>query len=241
MDYANQVIKIYPDHKGAVLLIARVFIAQGKKLLALDLIETSSRNVVSSEEISFERVKLILSISGARAALPAAKELANNFEKNPLIYKMLAEIQSELGDHKNASDSAEKSIQLNPRQPDLYHLIGKLKKETGDLDQAIHFLKEALQYQPDSLDIYYDLSQAYVDKREFLLALGVYEQIIKKAPGDYQPYYSAAMIQRDIKNYQEAEKMLRKAADLAPNDLNIRRQLGAVIALNLVHNKQEAG
>jgi hypothetical protein len=34
--------------------------------------------------------------------------------------------------------------------------------------------------------------------------------------------------------------MLRQAAELAPEDLNIRRQLAAIIALNLVHNAQEA-
>jgi hypothetical protein len=31
--------------------------------------------------------------------------------------------------------------------------------------------------------------------------------------------------------------MLRRASALAPNDLNIHRQLGAVVALNLVHNR----
>jgi hypothetical protein len=32
--------------------------------------------------------------------------------------------------------------------------------------------------------------------------------------------------------------MLRRAAALAPNDLSIHRQLGAVVALNLVHNRR---
>ena len=33
--------------------------------------------------------------------------------------------------------------------------------------------------------------------------------------------------------------MLRSASEMAPEDLNIRRQLGAIVALNLVHNAQE--
>ena len=44
---------------------------------------------------------------------------------------------------------------------------------------------------------------------------------------------------RELKDYVGAEAMLRRAAELSPQDLNIRRQLGAVIALNLVHNSQE--
>jgi len=34
---------------------------------------------------------------------------------------------------------------------------------------------------------------------------------------------------------------LRKAANLAPKDRNIQRQLAAIIALNLVHHPHEVG
>jgi Flp pilus assembly protein TadD len=45
---------------------------------------------------------------------------------------------------------------------------------------------------------------------------------------------------KNARDYAKAEALLRKAAELAPNDLNVRRQLGAVIALNLVESSQEA-
>jgi hypothetical protein len=32
--------------------------------------------------------------------------------------------------------------------------------------------------------------------------------------------------------------MLRRAAELAPEDITIHRQLAALVALNLVHNRQ---
>ena len=44
----------------------------------------------------------------------------------------------------------------------------------------------------------------------------------------------------DSKDYAGSEAMLRRAVDLSPNDSVMRRQLVAIIALNLVHNKQEA-
>jgi hypothetical protein len=37
-----------------------------------------------------------------------------------------------------------------------------------------------------------------------------------------------------------AERMLQQAAKLDPDDLQIRRQLIAVMALNLIHKSQEA-
>ncbi|MEN4099337.1 MAG: hypothetical protein ROW52_05395, partial [Anaerolineaceae bacterium] len=61
------------------------------------------------------------------------------------------------------------------------------------------------------------------------------QQAIEIAPNDPRPYYQSALIMREGKDYVGAEAMLRKASKLAPNDVSIRRQLGAIIALNLVH------
>jgi hypothetical protein len=41
---------------------------------------------------------------------------------------------------------------------------------------------------------------------------------------------------KDSKDYMAAEAMLRRAAQLAPNEVSVHRLLGAVVALNLVHN-----
>jgi tetratricopeptide (TPR) repeat protein len=87
---------------------------------------------------------------------------------------------------------------------------------------------------------YLELGQAYQDRREQIQALHTYREAIKVAPEDYRAYYSGGLILRENKDYVGAETMLRRAARLAPNDLNIQRQLGAVVALNLVHNSQEA-
>ena len=43
---------------------------------------------------------------------------------------------------------------------------------------------------------------------------------------------------KESRDYLGAESMLRRAADLAPDDVTIHRQLGALVALNLVHNRR---
>ena len=63
---------------------------------------------------------------------------------------------------------------------------------------------------------------------------------MKSVPKDHRPFYHSGLILREGKDYRGAETMLRRAAELAPDDLNIRRQLGAVITLNLIHSSQEA-
>jgi len=64
----------------------------------------------------------------------------------------------------------------------------------------------------------------------------MYEKAASIAPNDPRPHYLSGITYKEGKDYKNAESMFRRAATLAPNDVNIRRQLAAVIALNLVHN-----
>ena len=60
------------------------------------------------------------------------------------------------------------------------------------------------------------------------------------AGSDFRPYYQAGLVLKDSKDYVAAEAMLRRAAQLAPNEVSVHRLLGAVVTLNLVHNKLAA-
>ena len=66
-------------------------------------------------------------------------------------------------------------------------------------------------------------------------SVAIYKQAIEVLPKDYRPYYQLGMIMKDSKDYRGAENMLRKAAEFSKDDVNILRQLGAIIAINLVH------
>ncbi|MDH5508412.1 MAG: hypothetical protein OEZ02_14415, partial [Anaerolineae bacterium] len=55
------------------------------------------------------------------------------------------------------------------------------------------------------------------------------------APNDARPLFHAGIALKESKNFTAAESMLRCAAEIAPKDLDIQRQLGAVVALTLVH------
>ena len=61
---------------------------------------------------------------------------------------------------------------------------------------------------------------------------------LKSNPSDPRPYVQAALLLKSSRDYQAAESMLRRAAELAPSDISIHRQLAALVALNLIHNRQ---
>ncbi len=84
------------------------------------------------------------------------------------------------------------------------------------------------------------LSKVYEQQREFTKALDALKQAMDAAPNDTRSYLAAANLYRNSKNYNAAEKVLQKAVEIDPQDVTIRRQLGALLALKLVHHSQEA-
>jgi len=108
----------------------------------------------------------------------------------------------------------------------------------GLLAQGILGLIVAVRYAPDPLEAYLELGRAYQERREYRQALKIYQKAIGVAGNDYRPYYHAGLVLKDSKDYIAAEAMLRRATQIAPNEVSVHRLLGAVVALNLVHNRK---
>jgi predicted Zn-dependent protease len=55
---------------------------------------------------------------------------------------------------------------------------------------------------------------------------------------DARIFKQSADLYRQFKDYQSAESMMRKAVELEPQNSLLKRQLGAIIALNLMSHQQ---
>ncbi len=103
----------------------------------------------------------------------------------------------------------------------------------------MHHFGEAIRQSPANIDAYLELGRTYQEQRQQMQAVRVYQQAMKISPDDYRPYYHAAIALRETKDYQGAEALLRRAVQLSPDDVSIRRQLAAIVALNMVYHSQE--
>lgn len=240
LEHARAALLLNPIDPDAVLFLSRVFVQTGALSDGLAVLEKALPTLGNVQPVLLERANLIHRLYGPQVALGVFMELGQMFPQDAQILSLLAQTQADCGDVKGAERSAFAAYHINPNLPQLNVLLGRLQRAAGQLDQAIHFFSEAIRQSPADVEPYLDLGEAYLDRREHLQALHTYQQAIKIAPRDFRPFYQAANVLRDSKDYIGAEAMLRRAAELAPGDLNIRRQLGAVIALNLVHNSQEA-
>ncbi|RPJ50749.1 MAG: hypothetical protein EHM21_04295, partial [Chloroflexi bacterium] len=244
LELAQSAVRREPDNAAAVLFFSNVLVLSERAEEGLKVIEQSSPAVRAFFPVAFERAKLIHRLHGAQSAADVLEKLAREHPEEPDLLGFLARVQAECGEVKAAERYAFRALRLDPNQPDLTLMLGRLNRKNGHLDQAVHLLGEVIRMAPDHLEAYLELGSVYQERREYALALQAYRQAIRIAPRDYQAYYYSGLILRDSKDYSAAESMLRRAAELAPESagqvaVSIRRQLVAVIALNLVHHKQE--
>lgn len=245
---AQAALEKKPDDPGGLLLLVRALSGMGKTSEAQALLDKDLPHTVDTIPLFLERARIVGHEKGFQAAVQALREVIERFPDHPAAIGQLAECLAEAGNNKEAMVAAQQALRVGHNLPSefsfdeharMHFLLGRLLRETGQLDQAIQHLTEAIHLAPDFVEPYLELGQTHLDRRQFQEALKVYNHAIEAMPQSSRAYYRAGQTFRECKDYINAEHMLRKAAKLAPEDLAIQRQLGAVVALNLVHNRKQ--
>jgi tetratricopeptide (TPR) repeat protein len=239
IDYARKGLAIDPTNQDAVLFLVKVLMESGNQKEAHEILKNYVESGYQSYPVLYQYARIKKILYGPSAALELGVKMAEIEPENNEGAAFLAEMQMELGDYAGAEQSVNRALRKKYSCAELKHLMGKIKEKSGQLDLAIHYLTDAIHDRPDWTDVYLELGEIYKSRREYPQALKVYQQAIEAIPDDHRSYYQAGLLFRESKDYRSAEMMLRKAAEFSPQDINIRRQLGAVVALNLVHNAQE--
>ncbi len=245
-EYANKAIQISPKDIQSTVMLAKSLSAMGKHTEALAKLNALIPLVQEARALHIERVNIISKVSGPQIALNELKSLTTTYPDDFSVLNALAKSFFEIGELENAVGVAEQALRslsdkTSPNeQANLHLLIGQVLRQSGQLDQSIRHLNDAIQLAPDRLEPYLELGLARKERREYQQALQIFEQATVMAPDDPRALYQAGLALKESKDYKSSENMLRRAVSLAPNDLAIRRQLAAVVALNLIHNPRSA-
>lgn len=241
-DGARQILQIQPDHPQGLHLLVQALHGMGLLEEALKVVDQAIPLSENPLPLMLDRICVLEQLNGTKATLEALREVARDYPDDPAVLARLAESLAEAGETAEAIRSAQRALRnadhgMYPAdKAALHRMLGRMLRQTGQLDQAIHQMSEAARLAPDQLSILLDLGAIQFERRQYSHALETYQLAIQVAPLDPRPYYEAGMALKMGRDYAEAEVMLRRASELAPQDLNIHRQLAALIALNLVHS-----
>jgi tetratricopeptide (TPR) repeat protein len=233
---ADEMVK---DDGEVKVFLAKVLIARGEKAAALAALEDATHCQNLNPKTILEEIRLIKSINGTSSARSLIEYFAKQMPENTELLSLLAESQLENGDSHGAEVTARRVLKLKPDSVKMLLFIGKQQLKKGQLDQAIHSFSQVVNLDSKNLDGFYCLSDSFVEQREISKATETLNRIIEIDPGQTDAYLKLAAVFKDAKNYKSAEEMLKKAVELEPKNVAIKRQLGALLALNLVHQSQE--
>ena len=239
IEEAEKVLFNHPGNEKALLIIANAQLQAGRHQEAKKTIKTAK--TIAHDSIPFELLEIeIDGQSKPTFAMQAAQMLAENHPDNPMVLNRLANYQINAGSLDKAQTNLNNSLSVDPANAETLIYLGKVARLKGQLDQAIAQLNQAIKLDPSQIDAYLEMGQTFQDRREVANAIETYHKAIDMIEKDPRPYIQASAAYKESRDYRNAEFMLRQAAQLSPSDQSIRRQLAAVVALNLVNNLQEA-
>ena len=239
MTEINRALQSNPDHPKALLLKAEAEIDASNPELARLTIQAAQ--AVVTDPIPFELLSIELDRQhNFNSALNKLKNLADANPNSIAVLNKLAEYQIEAGQLDKAEKILQQSLVISEENPQTLLSLGKIDRLKGNLDQAISRLDKAIKLDPSRIDAYLEMGQTFQDRREVNNAIETYHKAIAMVSKDPRPYVQASAAYKESRDYRNAEFMLRQAAQISPTDQSIRRQLAALVALNLVNNLQEA-
>jgi tetratricopeptide (TPR) repeat protein len=245
LGFVNQAKKLNIENPNQLKMLSHIMLGLGKTEEALSLLDVAIGYSIEPLPLLLDRANALGIKNGNDTKLDTLKALAEEYPEEPSVLAEIVSTLIELNELEGAIKTAQHALKMDLKKLDimdqakLHYQLGGLLRQEGQLDQAIHHLNIALDIAPNFLEAYLELGEAHYQRREYQQALEYFTEATNIAPHNPIPYQKAGLIQKECKDYVAAEAMFRQAVQLAPKDLNIQRQLGAVIALTLIHKPRE--
>jgi tetratricopeptide (TPR) repeat protein len=246
LNFVRAALKLNSKDPKTMLLLVNTLNELGRSDEAIEALDHAISVSMEPLPLLLERANYMRVIHGDRKRLEALKELAQRYPDESMVLKALSEslLDNELIEE--AVLCAQHAVRVTTDQHKPFHQaelhlhLGYVLRIAGQLDQSIHNLAEAIRLAPQIVDTYIEIGRVHMERREYDKALEYFNQAICLSPKNPQAYFEAGQAHRECKEYEDAEEMMHQASCLAPSDAKIKRQLAAIVALNLVQQTKEA-
>jgi putative inorganic carbon (HCO3(-)) transporter len=139
---------------------------------------------------------------------PKRQEVFIEWIKNDLI----------TGEYQKAKEKAQKCIDLNLQLSDCWWLKGLSNIYLNEFEEAKENIETAGKrgYPIRSEDSLLKLAKVYVETKNYQKLLEIYQELIEIKPANPEYHASLAIVYREIGDFENARKEIKKALELAP-------------------------
>ena len=134
------------------------------------------------------------------------------------------------GAYEKAVEAFMKAIENEPNDAVGYINLGNVFASLGDAEKGEPFFQQAIVLDPEAGTAYYGLANLYYNKERYEEASKLYEQAVRKGVDQSDAYF---MLSKSLERMDKAKLALpymQRAAELAPDDLEIRLSYGILLA-----------
>lgn len=209
---------------------------------SLVLLGIAGLSVLSAGQPDLEIARKLYNLTEYEQSL---KVLQGIPEKDATVLELVARNYFMAGDYKKATEAIEKAFAADPSNSEIALWAGRAygrRAETsspftapGNASKARQYFEKAVALKPSNIEALNDLFEYYLEAPGFLgggfdKAVAVSERIAALDP--VEGHYTRAKLAEKRKEFSSAEEQLRRAADLAP------QQVGRVLDLARFFAKQ---
>lgn len=129
----------------------------------------------------------------------------------------------------DAAKAFTQAIDENPKDPVGYINFGNLLASMDDIERAERFFQKALTLDENTATAYYGLANLYYNSERYLEAAKLYEKSIRNGIEGADAYYMLGKSFEHEGQPKLALPYMQRAAELAPEDLQIRLAYGILL------------
>ena len=134
------------------------------------------------------------------------------------------------GKYEAAVEAFVKAVEKEPKNAVGYINLGNVFASLGDSEKAEPFFQQAITLDEEAGTALYGLANLYFNKERYEEAAKLYEKSIRKGVEEADAYFMLGRSLERTDNAKLALPYLQRAAELAPDDLEVRLAYGIVLA-----------
>ena len=132
------------------------------------------------------------------------------FKQSAELYYNYGNIQKKIKNYKEAINSFNKAIKLNPNFSEAYNNLGNVNKLIDENDEAIKNYKKAIKNKKDNLEAYFNLANVLKENKQYKETKNIYEKILKINDNNIDAQNNLGAIYSILGNFSIAREYFKK-------------------------------
>lgn len=222
-------VELQPRRTEAREALATILLELGKPAEAQLQLETviSLELARSNIDNAYQRLATVLGRHSNRAtALEIMRTLVNKHPDEPAAHFALAHLAVRSGDLDTADAATDRALALRPGWQDAALFKARVLVSQKDTLKALAFYEGFLARYPAAANVRLNYARYLIDQKQWGKARSQFLRVVSELPEDAEAVYAVGLLSLQTNHIEDAEKYLRRALDLRPENDQARVYLG---------------